>query len=253
MQYILKESNKMSKSTKKCLWVLVLLICTNYRVVVAKQPTVLESQVHQGHCLIVADDAQRRKRGEIQLATVVGLLPFSVPLTLAAVGENDSPRPSGKWIALFNGKNLDGWTPKITGYRAGENFGNTFRVENGLLTVNYDHYDKFDGRFGHLFYKQPFSHYLLRVEYRFIGKQLADGPGWAFRNSGIMIHSESPKQMAIDQKFPTSIEVQLLGGSGTGKRPTANLCTPGTNVVMEGKLITRHCTNSTSKTYHGDQ
>ena len=59
--------------------------------------------------------------------------------------------------------------------------------------------------------------------------------------------------MGKDQKFPTSIEVQLLGGRGTGKRPTANLCTPGTNVVMNGKLFKRHCINSKSKTYHGDQ
>ena len=185
-------------------------------------------------------------------AMPVCLLLLVCPLTLAAAGEKTAPQPAGKWIQLFNGKNLDGWTPKITGYRAGENFGNTFRVENGLLTVNYDHYDKFNGRFGHLFYKNPFSHYLLRVEYRFIGKQVPGGPGWAFRNSGIMIHSESPQQMEKDQKFPTSIEVQLLGGGSTGNRPTANLCTPGTNVVMGGKLITRHCTNSTAKTYRGD-
>jgi len=183
----------------------------------------------------------------------VCLLLFLCLLSVAAAGERGTSKPAGKWIALFNGKNLDGWTPKITGYRAGENFGNTFRVENGLLTVNYDHYDKFDGRFGHLFYKQPFSHYVLRVEYRFIGKQVPGGPGWAFRNSGIMIHSESPEQMTKDQKFPTSIEVQLLGGRGSGKRPTANLCTPGTNVVMEGKLITRHCIDAAAKTYHGDQ
>jgi hypothetical protein len=47
--------------------------------------------------------------------------------------------------------------------------------------------------------------------------------------------------------------VQLLGGSGSGERPTANLCTPGTDVEMDGKLVKRHCTSSTSKTYHGDQ
>ena len=59
--------------------------------------------------------------------------------------------------------------------------------------------------------------------------------------------------MAKDQDFPVSIEMQLLGGFGSGTRTTANLCTPGTNVVMDGKLIRRHCTSSTSKTYHGDQ
>ncbi len=166
----------------------------------------------------------------------------------------DVPNKDG-WIQLFNGKNLDGWHVKITGYDLDENYGNTFRVEDGLLKVVYekDKYPKFGGRFGHLIYKTPFSHYLLRVEYRFVGQQVSGGPGWAWRNSGIMIHGQSPETMKKEQKFPISIEVQLLGGHATGKRPTANLCTPGTNVVMNGKLFTRHCTNSASKTYRGDQ
>ena len=160
---------------------------------------------------------------------------------------------SGDWIQLFNGNNLDGWTPKIKGHQLGDNFGNTFRVENGVLKVVYDHYDTFDGRFGHLFFKEKFSNYLLRVEYRFVGDQVPGGPGWAVRNSGIMLHGEAADNMARDQDFPVSIEVQLLGGTGSGERTTANLCTPGTNVVMEGRLVTRHCTNSTSKTYNGEQ
>ena len=119
------------------------------------------------------------------------------------------------------------------------NFGNTFRVENGVLKVAYDQYDTFGGRFGHLFYKTPFSHYVLVVEYRFVGEQAKDGPDWAFRNSGVMIHGQPVETMQKDQDFPISIEVQLLGGRGDGKpRPTANLCTPGTNVVMNGKLVT---------------
>ena len=56
----------------------------------------------------------------------------------------------------------DGWTPKITGYAAGENYNDTFRVENGVLKVVYDKYDAFDGKFGHLFYKDAFSHYRAR-------------------------------------------------------------------------------------------
>ena len=160
---------------------------------------------------------------------------------------------SEEWIPLFNGKDLTGWTPKIKGYPAGENFGNTFRVEDGVLKVSYDKYDKFAGKFGHLFYKDKFSNYRLRIEYRFVGEQCTGGPPWAIRNSGVMIHGESPETMGKDQDFPTSIEVQFLGGSGSGQRSTANLCTPGTNVVIDGKLITQHCTNSKSKTYHGDQ
>ena len=167
--------------------------------------------------------------------------------SMLAQSNNDS------WVSLFNGKDLSGWTVKITGYPVGENYGNTFRVEDGLIKVVYDKYKKFDGHFGHLFCNTTYGHYKLRVEYRFVGEQCPGGPGWAFRNSGIMIHGQSPESMGIEQDFPVSIEVQLLGGNGTDKRPTGNLCTPGTNVVMEGKLITRHCTNSGSKTYHGDQ
>ena len=43
-----------------------------------------------------------------------------------------------KWQQLFNGKNLDGWTPKIRGYELGNNFGNTFRVEDGVMKVGYE-------------------------------------------------------------------------------------------------------------------
>ncbi|MEX2186192.1 MAG: family 16 glycoside hydrolase [Pirellulales bacterium] len=198
---------------------------------------------------------QTRTTIRIAVALAVSFSPCAAP---AARAEDESPadaKPAaeGKWIQLFNGKNLDGWTPKIRHAKPGENPGNTFRVEDGLLKVGYDQYEKFDEKFGHLFYNEPFSHYRLRVEYRFVGEQCPGGPGWAIRNSGIMIHGETADEMTVDQDFPASIEVQLLGGANTGERPTANLCTPGTNVVMDGQLITRHCTNSKAKTYRGDE
>jgi hypothetical protein len=164
----------------------------------------------------------------------------------------EKPAPSD-WIPLFNGRNLDGWVVKIAGHELGDNFANTFRVEDGVLKVSYDGYAEFGARFGHLFYRRKFSHYIIAAEYRFTGEQLRGAPGWALRNSGIMIHSQAPETMRRDQDFPISIEVQLLGGTGSGTRPTANLCTPGTHVVMEGKLVTQHCVPSRSKTYHGDQ
>jgi len=164
----------------------------------------------------------------------------------------DKPDEDG-WVSLFNGKDLDGWTVKITGHEVNDNFGDTFRVENGNLKVSYDQYEKFGGKFGHLFYKDTFSHYVLRVEYRFVGDQTPGGPGWALRNSGMMLHSQSPESMSKDQEFPVSVEAQLLGGGGTGERTTGNVCTPGTHIVMDGKLVRRHCISSRSKTYHGDQ
>jgi len=160
---------------------------------------------------------------------------------------------SDEWIQLFNGENLDGWKIKITGFDLDDNYGNTFRVEDDLMKVRFDEYDNFGGKFGHIFYDKPFSKYILRVEYRFVGDQCPGGPGWAFRNSGIMIHGQSPESMKKDQNFPVSMEVQLLGGKETGERSTGNLCTPGTNYVKDGELVTRHCANSTSKTYRGDQ
>lgn len=180
--------------------------------------------------------------------------PVALALLLATLAFAENKNADKKeWVQLFNGKNLKGWTPKITGYALNDNFANTFRVKDGLLQVRYDGYDEFASKFGHLFYKSPYSYYVIAVEYRFTGDQSKGGPGWATRNSGIMIHGQDPATIGKDQDFPISIEVQLLGGLGKGTRTTANLCTPGTNVERDGKLFTPHCLNSKSKTYDGDQ
>ncbi|MCF8713826.1 DUF1080 domain-containing protein [Joostella atrarenae] len=159
-----------------------------------------------------------------------------------------------EWEQLFNGEDLSGWIPKIRHHEVGENYANTFSVKDGYITVNYDGYnDVFNKQYGHLFYDKSFSAYFLAIEYRFIDKQIADGEGWAWRNSGAMLHGQDPRTMLKDQDFPISIEGQFLGGDGTNERHTLNLCTPGTNVVLNDSLFTPHCTNSDSKTYHGDQ
>lgn len=176
---------------------------------------------------------------------------FFLAVVLSCEKPND---PNQKeWIQLFNGKDLTGWIPKITGHALGENFGNTFRVEDGILKVKYDQYDSFRNQFGHFFYNKKFSYYHLAVEYRFIGEQCVGAPDWAKRNSGAMLHSQDPRTMLKDQNFPISLEGQLLGGLGDGERPTGNLCTPGTNVHMADTLFTQHCIDSKSKTYEGDQ
>lgn len=183
----------------------------------------------------------------------LGLALALILVFTAGSGSAPTQTQTGEWIPLFNGKDLSDWTPKFKGYKLGENPFDTFRVENGVLKVSYDKYDKFNDRFGHLFYKTKFANYRLRVEYRFVGEQCPGGAGWALRNSGAMIHCQDPGTMTTDQSFPVSIEVQYLGGTGSGERPTANVCSPGTNIVMNGKLITQHCNNSRSKTYDGDQ
>jgi len=182
----------------------------------------------------------------IKPSVAINCLLLALSGVAQAAAEND-------WIALFNGADLDGWIPKFTGQELGVNYLDTFRVEDGVLTVSYDNWNDFNGEFGHIFYRQPFSHYLLRVEYRFVGDQVTNGPGWAYRNNGVMLHSQPPSTMTVDQAFPVSIEAQLLGGNGRDLRPTANVCSPGTHYVHNGELVTVHCTNSSSPTYHGDQ
>jgi hypothetical protein len=167
--------------------------------------------------------------------------------------ESVTANPNENWIQLFNGKDLNDWQIKFKGDSLGVNYNNTFRVEDGMLRVSYENWPEWNGKFGHIFYKGEFSHYRLRVEYRFVGDQVKGGPGWAYRNNGLMLHGQPAETMELDQDFPTSIEVQLLGGNGKDERSTMNLCTPGTNVVMDSVLIEQHCNNSKSKTYHGDQ
>ncbi len=159
------------------------------------------------------------------------------------------------WVPLFNGRNLEGWDIKFAGQPLGVNLNQTFRVEEGLLKVRYDRWSGFKEEFGHLVTKQTWSHYIVAVEYRFVGEQVAGatGLGWAVRNNGVMLHSQSAASMGRDQDFPISLEVQLLGGLGGGARPTANLCTPGTHVTWRDRFTTSHCIDSNSETYHGDQ
>ena len=163
------------------------------------------------------------------------------PLTHAA--ENDG------WLTLFNGKDLSGWTPKFAKHPLGANPFNTFRIEDGILKVSYADYPKFDDQYGHLFTNNPYSHYLFRLEYRFEGKMIPDAPGYVNLNSGIMIHAQSPQSMLPDQAFPVSLEFQFLADEGKGKRPTGNVCTPGTHLEIDGKLITQHIVESSAPTF----
>ena len=159
----------------------------------------------------------------------------------AAVDAPETTPAKEEWIQLFNGKDLTGWTPKFSGYKLGENHNKTFGVKDGYLTVDYSNYEKWDGAFGHLFYKAPYSHYRLRATYRFAGDQVTDGPEWAQKNNGLMVHCQDPKTMKIDQNFPKCIEVQLLGSLKEGdNRGTLNIVTPGTHVVWKGELKKQH-------------
>ena len=158
-----------------------------------------------------------------------------------------------EWVSLFNGKDLNGWNIKIANHSLNDNFNNTFQVQDSMIRVVYDEYEDFDDKYGHMYYKTPYSYYKLRFDYRFLEEQTSGGENWNVRNSGVMIHSQSAKSNALEQHFPVSLEIQLLGGLNKGVRTTANLCTPGTAVYFNGKLDYTHCITSKSKTYNGDQ
>jgi hypothetical protein len=171
--------------------------------------------------------------------------------SIGAAAQHDPDRKD--WVQLFNGKDLDGWIVKLAGHELGDNYADTFRVENGLLRVSYDKYEDYGNRFGHLFYKERLSHYVIAVEYRFVGEQARGGPNYARLNSGVMIHSQAPETILKDQNWPISVEAQFLGNNPGDMRHTNNVCTPGTEIFMSGAMVKAHCTNSTSKIYGRDE
>lgn len=175
-------------------------------------------------------------------------------VTGISFGSNLKKSNKRGWVNLFNGKNLDGWVAKFHHHEVGDNYANTFRVVDGIIQVNYDGYKDFNNRYGHLFYKEPFSSYQLKFEYRFTGQWQKDAPSYTYRNSGIMFHSQDPKTILKEQDWPISVEFQLLADAGDGKpRPTGNMCSPGTDVFYNGEKDPRHCINSLSKTYKWDE
>lgn len=174
--------------------------------------------------------------------------------TIQSCNNSATEKPDQKWVAIFNGKDLTGWTPKLRGEAFGRDSLNTFQVKDAAIVVNYENYESFDNRFGHLFYKSPFSHYSLKLQYRFIGEQAPGGEGWGFKNSGIMLHCQDPKSMSLGQSFPNSLEAQFLGGiNDTVPRPTGNLCSPGTHVYIDGKLEKTHCITANAPTIYGEE
>ena len=159
-----------------------------------------------------------------------------------------------KWVSLFNGKNLDHWVPKIAGYKLGDNFGQTFRVENGILSTRYNEYDSFNKRFGALYYDKKFTNYRLRVEYRFTGVTAPGAPSWGYKDGGIQYDCQPPATVSLDQPFPVCLEYNLLGGNGKDERPTGEICASGMYVFINGKRNTSYCTPPIIKrTFSGDQ
>src|SRR6476661_8744954 len=175
------------------------------------------------------------------LRLLILAFPFMFLSFQSAQTENENNN-AGKWISLFNGKDINNWIPKIVGHKLGENFGNTFRVENGILSVRYDKYDSFKNRFGALYYNKTFSNYRLKVEYRFVGDTTPGAPSWGYRDGGIQYNCQPPASLDINQPFPVCLEYNLLGGNGKDERPSGEICANGIYIEINGKRNTSYCT-----------
>ncbi|MBK1833057.1 3-keto-disaccharide hydrolase [Roseibacillus ishigakijimensis] len=167
-------------------------------------------------------------------------------------GQDSSPTNEG-WVSLFNGKDLSGWTPKFAKHELGVNLHDTFVVEDGILKASYENYEAFENQFGHLYTDLAYSHYILRLEYRFAGKMMPDAPHYVNLNSGVMFHSQPPQSMTREQAFPVSLEFQFLADEGNGRRPTGNVCTPGTHLEQNGELVTQHIVESSAPTFPAEE
>ncbi len=175
---------------------------------------------------------------------------LSLVFILTACNPSNKVISNNGWIKLFNGHDINDWIVKVHHHEAGVNYGNTFRAEDGLIKVRYDEYGDYNDQFAHLYFKQPFSHFHLKLDYRFTGELQKGSPSYTLLNSGVMFHSQDPRNMLKVQNWPISVEMQFLAGLGDGKpRPTGNMCSPGTNIVYKGKFYDDHCLNSSSKTY----
>ncbi|MFY0625602.1 MAG: DUF1080 domain-containing protein [Reichenbachiella sp.] len=157
------------------------------------------------------------------------------------------------WQQLFNGKDLKGWSIKFSGHEIGDNYKNTFVVEDSILKVNYSEYDSFNNKYAHLYYEKPFSHYRLKIEYRFVGVPVPGAPSWCDWNSGVMLHSQSAQEQQLNQNFPVSIEMQFLGKVEGESRTNGNLASPGTHVLAYDSLYKNHMLYSNYSAPEGDE
>lgn len=116
------------------------------------------------------------------------LLRFLLLAVLGASLQADEP------IALFNGKDLDGWQADVPSADKDKNAPPSFVVRDGKLV-------SLGNPRGHLLTKKSYKDYRLVIEYRFPGE-----PG----NGGVLVHAS--KLRARRNMFPQSIEVQMMHG-----------------------------------------
>ncbi len=95
-------------------------------------------------------------------------------------------------VALFNGKDLTGWSADVPQADKDPVISPSFIVREGLLV-------SMGKPEGHLVFDEIFSDYTLTVEYRFPKKG---------GNCGILVHASTPR--VLYALFPQSIEVQMM-------------------------------------------
>lgn len=95
-------------------------------------------------------------------------------------------------VALFNGKDLAGWTADVPQADKNSSITPSFIVRDGLLV-------SMGKPEGHLVSNEIYSNYKLTVEYRFPKEG---------GNCGVLVHASKPR--ALYGMFPQSIEVQML-------------------------------------------
>ena len=118
-------------------------------------------------------------------------------------------------VALFNGKDLEGWEMDIPA-RDKLSEANAYEIKDGVITFDTRKGEWWDatppafilrdgvlvslGRpLGHLVTKEEYADYKLVVEYRFPKK-----PG----NCGVLVHASTPRKLY--DMFPQSVEVQMM-------------------------------------------
>ncbi len=97
-------------------------------------------------------------------------------------------------VALFNGKDLSGWTADVPEADKNPDIKPSFIVRDGKLV-------SLGKPLGHLVTDKEYQNYRLTVEYRFTGNA---------GNCGVLVHSSKPR--ALYGMFPQSIEVQMQSG-----------------------------------------
>jgi hypothetical protein len=115
--------------------------------------------------------------------------PFVLLLPLLAASALAEP------VALFNGKDLSGWTADVPEADKNPDIKPSFIVRDGKLV-------SLGKPLGHLVTDKEYANYRLTVEYRFTGQG---------GNCGVLVHSSKPRMLY--GMFPQSIEVQMQSGN----------------------------------------